>query len=69
MKKFVYSVWYGSVPYKQKIFTRYSDASNFIKDQIDDGYIIHSVYKEWAEADDIDQRDGLVKTVDIIGDR
>ena len=49
MKKFVYSVWYGQVPYQQKIFTKYSDASKFIKEQIDAGFIIHSVHKEWAE--------------------
>jgi hypothetical protein len=54
MKKFVYSVWYGPVPYKQKIFTKYSDASRFIKEQIDAGFIIHSVHKEWAEYTDED---------------
>lgn len=67
MKKFVYSVWYGKVPYNQKIFAKYSDASGFIKEQIDAGYIIHSVHKEWVE--DVDYRDRLVKSVDIIGDR
>ena len=54
MKKFVYSVWYGQVPYQQKIFTKYSDASKFVKEQIDAGYIIHSVHKEWAEYTDED---------------
>jgi len=54
MKKFVYRVWYGQVPYQQKIFTKYSDASKFIKEQIDAGYIIHSVHKEWAEYTDED---------------
>ena len=69
MKKFVYSVWYGTVPYNQKIFTKWADASKFIKEQIDAGFIIHSVHKEWAESDtDFDER-GLVKALDVIGDR
>jgi len=54
MKKFMYSVWYGQVPYQQKIFTKYLDASRFIKEQIDAGFIIHSVHKEWAEYTDED---------------
>ena len=53
MKKFVYSVWYGQVPYNQKIFTKYSDASKFIKEQIDAGFIIHSVHKEWIESQEV----------------
>jgi len=69
MKQFVYSVWYGNVPYDQKIFTKWADASKFIKEQIDAGFIIHSVHKEWAESnEDVDTR-GLIKSLDVVGDR
>ena len=69
MKQFVYSVWYGKVPYNQKIFTKWTDASKFIKDQIDAGLIIHSVHKEWAESENDSDERGLVKAQDVIGDR
>ena len=69
MKKFVYSVWYDKVPFKQKIFAMWTDASKFIKEQIDAGFIIHSVHKEWTESNTDSDARGLVKALDVIGDR
>lgn len=68
--KYHYVVNYGQVPFKQKLFTAYSDAAKFIKEQVDAGFIVRSVHKELVEVVDyIDSRDSLVKSVDIIGDR
>jgi len=62
-----YTVTYGAVPYKQRAFRNYSDASAFIKQQLDLGIAIRSVSKE--ECEYVDSRDQLIKSVDIIGDR
>ena len=62
-----YTVNYGTVPYQQRSFRNYTDASAFIKQQLDLGMIVRSVSKE--ECESIDARDQLVRSVDIIGDR
>jgi len=62
-----YTVNYGAVPYQQRTFRNYSDASAFIKQQLDLGIAVRSVSKE--ECEYVDFRDQLVKSVDIIGDR
>lgn len=62
-----YSVNYGAVPYQQRSFRNYADASAFIKQQLDAGVTIRSVSKE--ECEYVDPRDQLIRSVDIIGDR
>lgn len=56
MKQYAYSVCYGTVPYGRKIFTKYSEASKFIREQLDKGFTVHSIHKEWVESrDDSDE--------------
>lgn len=62
-----YSVYYGTVPYQQRVFRNYADASKFIKQQLDAGVAIRSVSKE--ESEYVDTRDELIRTIDIIRDR
>lgn len=62
-----YTVNYGAVPYQQQVFRNYADASAFIKQQLDLGIIVRSVFKE--ESEKVDSRDQLIRSVDIIGDR
>lgn len=62
-----YTVNYGAVPYQQRQFRNYADASAFIKQQLDLGIIVRSVSKE--ESEYVDSRDQLIGSVDIIGDR
>jgi hypothetical protein len=44
-----YIVNYGAVPYQQRAFRNYSDASAFIKKQLDLGIAVRSVSKEECE--------------------
>jgi hypothetical protein len=71
MKQYV--VMYGSlVPYSMATFTRYSTAAEFIKESLDDGVPIHSVSKQYdtpKQYSGYDERDSLVRSVDIMGDR
>lgn len=62
-----YTVNYGEVPYQQRSFRNYADASAFIKQQLDLGMIVRSVSKE--ESEYVDFRDQLIRSVDIVGDR
>lgn len=64
MKQYV--VNYGAAPYQQRSFRNYADASAFIKQQLDLGTIVRSVS---AEERAVNERDDLIKSVDIIGDR
>ena len=64
MKKFVYSVWFGTAPNRQqKVFVTWADAMKFIKKEVDSGFVIHSIQKEWAE--EFDYGDRLVKALDV----
>ena len=62
-----YTVNYGAVPYQQRSFRNYADASVFIKQQLDLGIIVRSVSKE--ECEYVDSREQLIRAVDVIGDR
>lgn len=63
-----YTIHYGNtVPYKSKTVTSWTESVKFMKSLLDDGAIVRSVSKEYV--DDVDERDTLVKSVDIIGDR
>ena len=69
MKK-QYVVHYGKVPFSCKTFSNYSDVAVFVKKQLDSGVFIHSISKEYVEPGEFsDNRDCLVKSVDIINDR
>ena len=69
MKKFVYSVWFGKAPNRQqKVFVKWSDAMKFVKKEVDEGSIIHSIQKEWTDGE-FDYGDRVVKALDVIGDR
>lgn len=62
-----YTIHYGNVPYKAKTVFSWTEAGKFMKSVLDDGGIVRSVSKEYAE--EVDAREALVKSVDIIGDR
>lgn len=54
--KYNYVVYYGhAVPYQQMIFTRFADASKFIKQRLDCGVEIRAVLKELSSETDDDQ--------------
>lgn len=59
-----YTIHYGNVPYKSKTVNSWSEAVKFMKTHLDGGMTVRSVSKEY-----VDERDALVKSVDIIGDR
>lgn len=44
-----YNVYYGNVPYQNKIFTSWREAVTFMKTQLDAGVTVHSVSKEYIE--------------------
>lgn len=54
--RYNYVVYYGRVvPYQQMVFTRFADASKFIKQQLDYGVEIRAVLKELSSETDDDQ--------------
>ena len=48
---FLYKVFYGQVPFKNKTFKSWKDASTFIKEQLDTDGIVRSVSKEHIDVE------------------
>jgi hypothetical protein len=66
----VYKVFYGPVPFKNKMFKSWKDANAFIKKQLDTDGIVRSVSKEHIDVENRrDDRDSFIQSVDIIEDR
>jgi hypothetical protein len=48
---FLYKVFYGQVPFKNKTFKSWKDASTFIKEQLDTDGIVRSISKEHIDVE------------------